>query len=111
MEERGVEPVDLFTAGLLKLGVLTKDEVQQFQMRADKAEKSALIRKLHEQLKTDREGHFSRAEMPEASRQPMLLQALSRLILRYESGWGGDGLPTSPLFRKRKGRSTARLRR
>ena len=90
LEESGVEPVDLFTASLLKLGVLRKEEVQQFQMRADKVEKSALIRKLHEQLDTDRNGHISKAEMLAASRQPMLLQALSRLIVRYESEWGGS---------------------
>ena len=70
LEESGVEPVDLFTASLLKLGALRKEEVQQFQMRADKVEKSVLIRKLHEQLDTDRSGHISKAEMLAASRQP-----------------------------------------
>lgn len=89
LEESGAEPVDLFTASLLKLGALRKEEVQQFQMRADKVEKSVLIRKLHEQLDTNRNGHISKAEMLAASRQPMLLQALSRLIVRYESEWGG----------------------
>ncbi|MBA0448288.1 SH3 domain-containing protein [Stenotrophomonas maltophilia] len=90
VEEGSIQPVDMMAATLVKMGVLQPHEVTDHRMRADKVERSALVRKLHALLDTDGNGHISKAELQAASKQPLLAQALSRMIVRYESEWGGE---------------------
>lgn len=90
VEEGGIQPVDMMSATLVKMGVVQAHEVTDHKMRADKVERSALIRKLHALLDSDGNGHISKAELHAAGKQPLLMQALSRLIVRYESEWGGN---------------------
>lgn len=90
VEEGQIQPVDMLSASLVNMGALRADEVTDYKMRADKVDKSALVKKLYEQLDTDKSGYLSKAELRTAMEQPLMAQAMSRMIARYESEWGGS---------------------
>lgn len=90
VEEGQIKPVDMLSASLVKMGALRPDEVTDYKMRADKVDQSALVKKLYEQLDTDKSGYLSKAELRAAMSQPLMAQAMSRMIARYESEWGGS---------------------
>lgn len=63
---------------------------ENFEAVADQVNGSPLFRKLREAIDTDDSKNISRTEMRTALRRPWLAQAISHLIVRYESEWGGD---------------------
>ena len=90
VEEGAIETVDMWSTALLRMGMASDSEVQDFTARADKVDKSALLQKLYELIDTNKNGIFEPHELHTAMQQPLLAQALSRIITRYESEWGGD---------------------
>ncbi|WAS90014.1 hypothetical protein [Nannocystis punicea] len=90
VEEGEIEPVDQWSTMLYRMGMANDEELTDFKMRADKVDKSALLQKLYELIDTNKNWIFEPHELRAAMRQPLLAQALSRIISRYESEWGGE---------------------
>lgn len=90
VEEDQVGPVDLCAAGLQGAGRACAEESKDFKARADKVDASALVQRLYQQIDADGNGNFDASELASAMQQPLLAQALSRLVARYESEWGGE---------------------
>jgi D-alanyl-D-alanine dipeptidase len=89
-EEGDIQPVDLIASWLIKLGASRAEEYRDHKMRADKVDRSELLKQIYQQLDTDNDGHLTKQELLAAAKQPLLAEALSHLIVRYESEWGGD---------------------
>lgn len=62
---------------------------ENFKVIADQVDGSQLFKKLREALDVDGSNGISRTEMRRGLRRPWLAQAISHLIIRYESEWGG----------------------
>lgn len=90
VEEGAIEAVDMWSTALFRLGLAKASEIKDFTARADKVDKSALLQKLYELIDTNKNGIFEPQELHTAMQEPLLAQALSRIITRYESEWGGD---------------------
>lgn len=90
VEEGEIEPVDMWSTMLYRMGMANDEELTDFKVRADKVDKSALLQKLYELIDTNKNGIFEPHELRAAMRQPLLAQALSRIVTRYESEWGGE---------------------
>ena len=90
VDEGEVKPVDLMSRRLLNAGEVLGREQGDFKARADKVEGSALITKIYEQIDVNGDGQLDAQELRAAMRQPPLARALSRIIARYESEWGGE---------------------
>ena len=90
VEEGGLEPADMYANALELDGSATADESVDFKARADKVDRSALVQTLYQQIDRNGNGRFDPEELRAAAQQPLLAQALSRLIAKYESEWGGD---------------------
>ena len=90
VDEGAIETVDMWSTALLRMGMANESEVTDFKARADKVDKSALLQKLYELIDTNKNGIFEPLELHTAMQQPLLAQALSRVVTRYESEWGGD---------------------
>lgn len=90
VSEGEVRPVDLMARDLLRDGAATLREEGDFTARADKAEGSALVTKIYEQIDENRDGNLDAQELKTAMRQPLLARALARIVAHYESEWGGE---------------------
>lgn len=90
VEEGEIQPVDMWSTVLYRTGMANSEEVSDFKARADKVDASALLKKLYELIDTNGNGVFEMRELRDAMAQPLLAQALSRVIPRYESEWGGE---------------------
>lgn len=90
VEEAAIETVDMWSTALFRMGMARESEITNFKARADKVDRSALLQKLYELIDTNKNGIFEPHELHAAMQQPLLAQALSRIITRYESEWGGD---------------------
>ncbi|HEY0135255.1 MAG TPA: hypothetical protein VGB85_14320 [Nannocystis sp.] len=90
VEEGAIETVDMWSTALLRTGMAKETEFTDFTARADKVDKSALLQKLYELIDTNKNGIFEPNELHAAMQQPLLSQALARVVTRYESEWGGD---------------------
>jgi len=90
VEEGDIQPIDMWSTALYRIGWNTKEEVTDFKARADKVDKSELLQKLYEHIDTNEDGVFSPNELQDSLKQPLLAQAMSRIIVKYESEWGGN---------------------
>ncbi|QQQ00761.1 SH3 domain-containing protein [Lysobacter enzymogenes] len=90
VEEGGIEPMDMMSTVLHRLGQAKPGEGVDFKARADKVDKSKLVRKLYEIIDRNNNGVFDATEVRKANELPLLAEALSRLIAGYETEWGGD---------------------
>lgn len=81
------------TADMHRHSLQVNNETQlgeNFKVKADEVDGSPLFRKLRETLDTDKKMGISRTEMRRGLRRPWLAQAISHLIVRYETEWGGE---------------------
>lgn len=90
VQEGELQPADLLARSLDRAHLAEDREEQDFKARADKVEGSALVTKIHATIDRNRDGTLDAQELQNAVKVPALLQALSRLIARYESEWGGE---------------------
>lgn len=89
VEERAVKPADLHGKQVVDHKLEIPEDKDNFEAKADRAKEGALFQKLYDVLDTDKDEKLSTAELRAALRKPWLAQTLSRLIVRYESEWGG----------------------
>ncbi len=71
----------------------SNDETQageNFKATADAVDGSPLFQRLRRAMDLDGKDGISREELRQALRRPALAQAISHLIVHYESEWGGD---------------------
>ncbi|AKJ01518.1 muramidase (phage lysozyme) [Archangium gephyra] len=90
VEEGDVQPIDMWSSLQHRTGMAEPGEGVDFKARADKVDKSALVKKIYENIDQNKDGRLDAQELRQAIKQPLLAQSLSRLIARYESEWGGD---------------------
>jgi predicted chitinase len=90
VSEGEVRPADFKARDLLRDGVAMAREEGDFKARADKAEGSALVTKIYEQIDADGDGNLDAQELKAAMQQPLMARALARIIAHYESEWGGE---------------------
>jgi predicted chitinase len=90
VEEGGIEPIDLAASNYHRTGTAEPDERKDFKTRADKVDKSVLVKKLYEFIDQNKDDEVDAQELKKAFQQPLLAQALTRIIAQYESEWGGE---------------------
>jgi hypothetical protein len=87
-----ISVVDSFKRFLSVVGTTQGAEAQQFQPTALTVNGSAFITKLEQavDVQGNKDGTVTAAELQHAMKLPWLAQGMSRMIVRYESEWGGD---------------------
>lgn len=89
VEESESKLIDFKAGDEWQRGRAHSSEEADFKMRAETAKEGALFRRLHDVLNGDKSGPLTADELRHAYRNPALAQVLTRLIVRYESEWGG----------------------
>ncbi|MCD7099399.1 hypothetical protein [Stenotrophomonas sp. MMGLT7] len=84
----GTPTKDMHEYSLDVNGEVQPDE--NFKATADQVDGSTLFRKLRNIMDLDGKDGVSRDELRAALRRPWLAQAISHLIVHYESEWGGE---------------------
>lgn len=90
VEEGQVKPADLLAREYQREQIAEKHEEQDFKARADRVDMSELLKKIHDRIDRNKDGKLDAQELRDAVKEPALLRALSRIIARYESEWGGE---------------------
>ncbi|WGS54703.1 lytic transglycosylase domain-containing protein [Paraburkholderia sp. D15] len=84
-------PVHMFTRFLFVAGLLLVGENKsEFEPAASLVNSSELITKLEQAIDTNRDGTVTAQELRHAQQTTWMAQALSHLVVRCESEWGGD---------------------
>ncbi|WP_333627783.1 M23 family metallopeptidase [Stenotrophomonas cyclobalanopsidis] len=89
VEEGQLTPLDLMAWKVFQMTKSQPSEKAEHKMRADRVRGSSLHRKIYQLLDADNDGDLSPAELKKAQQSPLLARYLQRLIVRYESEWGG----------------------
>lgn len=86
-----VTVVDSFKRFLSITGAALPEDKQSFKATATSVNSSDLIVKIEQAVSAqgDKDGTVTALDICRALRQPWLAQAISRLIVKYESEWGG----------------------
>lgn len=80
---------DVFKRSITVSGLALPDEESSFQASALTVNQSELFKKLETAIDLDGNGTVTAQELATAHSTPWLAEALSHLIVRYESEWGG----------------------
>ena len=86
-------PFDLFSRELNRIGVAANSaDAKNLKIRADGVDGGSLLTTLREAIDAqgDRDGQISGKELKLSLRQPWLADHISKLIVKYESEWGGE---------------------
>lgn len=70
---------------------------EDFKATTDQVDGSLLFRRLRRAMDVDQKDGINRDELRNALQHPWLAQAISHLIVHYESEWGGE-IPSGPLW-------------
>jgi hypothetical protein len=84
-----VKIADVFKRSIAVSGLALPDEESSFQASAATVNQSELFKKLERAIDLDGNGFVTAQELATAHSTPWLAEALSHLIVRYESEWGG----------------------
>ncbi|CAG9191414.1 conserved hypothetical protein [Paraburkholderia tropica] len=90
VDNTSVSIVDAFKRSLYVKRELFDSEEDEFKPAALDVSGSPLITKLEKAIDHDDNGTITAAELAQAQGTPWLAEALSHLIVRYESEWGGS---------------------
>ncbi|CAB3796248.1 hypothetical protein LMG28688_04267 [Paraburkholderia caffeinitolerans] len=90
VDNSSVSIVDAFKRSLYVKRELFDSEEQEFKPTALDVSGSPLITKLEKAIDHDGNGTITAVELAQAQGTPWLSEALSHLIVRYESEWGGS---------------------
>ena len=86
-------PLEMFSRELHRVGAASgSDEAKNLKVRADGVDGGSLLTAMREAIDAqgDRNGEISSEELKQALRQPWLADHITKLIVKYESEWGGD---------------------
>lgn len=109
-----VQIIDVFKRSIAVSGLALPDEENSFQESATKVNGSELFTKLEKAIDLDGDGTVTSQELATAHGTSWLADALSHLIVRYESEWGGDlskWNELTPLMKERAPDWTTELQR
>lgn len=90
VDNTSVSIVDAFKRSLYVKRELFDSEDEEFKPAALDVSSSPLITKLEKAIDHDDNGTITAVELAQAQGTPWLAEALSHLIVRYESEWGGS---------------------
>jgi predicted chitinase len=92
MLEEASTPADQAARGIQQRGGATEQEQANFKARANKVDGGALMTELRDAIDWTgtHDGLISTAELRNALQTPWLADRISRLIVKYESEWGGS---------------------
>jgi hypothetical protein len=85
-----VSMADVFKRSIVVNGLALPDEESSFQPSAVTVNGSELLTKLEKAIDLDGNGMVTAQELATAHSTSWLAEALSHLVVRYESEWGGD---------------------
>jgi hypothetical protein len=90
VDNTSVSVIDMFKRFLFVTGQLFDGEGESFKLSASNVNSSQLISKLEKVIDHDSDGTVTAKELAQAQATPWLAEALSHLIVRYETEWGGS---------------------
>ncbi|WP_196482170.1 lytic transglycosylase domain-containing protein [Burkholderia vietnamiensis] len=82
--------VDMFKRYLFVAGLAMGEDQDNFKPSADALATSDLIQKLEKAIDTNHDGKVTAAELADAQKMPWLAEAISHIVVKSESEWGGN---------------------
>ncbi|WP_431821323.1 lytic transglycosylase domain-containing protein [Burkholderia sp. F1] len=89
-DNSSIKPVDMFKRYLFVAGLAMGDDQQAFKPSADQLATSELVQKLEKAIDRNRDGNVTAEELAAAQQTEWLAEAISHLIVKSESEWGGN---------------------
>ncbi|KVC98355.1 glycoside hydrolase family 73 protein [Burkholderia ubonensis] len=89
-DNSAIKPVDMFKRYLFVAGLAMGDDQQAFKPSADQLATSELIQKLEKAIDRNHDGNVTAEELIAAQQTEWLAKAVSHLIVKSESEWGGN---------------------
>ncbi|KVV25472.1 calcium-binding protein [Burkholderia ubonensis] len=89
-DNSSIKPVDMFKRYLFVAGLAMGDDQQAFKPSADQLATSELIQKLEKAIDCNHDGNVTAEELTAAQQTEWLAKAISHLIVKSESEWGGN---------------------
>ncbi|WP_198363070.1 glycoside hydrolase family 19 protein [Burkholderia ubonensis] len=89
-DNSAIKPVDMFKRYLFVAGLAMGDDQQAFKPSADQLATSELIQKLEKAIDCNHDGSVTAEELTAAQQTEWLAKAISHMIVKSESEWGGN---------------------
>lgn len=90
VDNSSVTPSEMFKRFLFVAGLTIGADQESFKTSADQVAASELIQKLEKAIDANHDGRVTAAELADAQKTPWLAEAISHLVVKSESEWGGN---------------------
>ncbi|VWC77881.1 calcium-binding protein [Burkholderia contaminans] len=90
VDNSSVTPSEMFKRYLFVAGLAIGADQESFKTTADTLATSELIQKLEKAIDADHNGSVTAAELANAQVTPWLAEAISHMVVKSESEWGGN---------------------
>ncbi|WP_174976644.1 MULTISPECIES: lytic transglycosylase domain-containing protein [Burkholderia cepacia complex] len=97
VDNSSVTPSEMFKRCLFVSGLAIGADQELFKTSADTLANSELIRKLETAIDADHDGMVTASELANAQNVPWSAEAISHLVVKSESEWGGNMAPWAAL--------------
>ncbi|MGY6237972.1 SH3 domain-containing protein (plasmid) [Burkholderia ambifaria] len=90
VDNSSIKPVEMFKRYLFVAELAMGDDQQAFKPSADQLATSDLIQKLEKAIDSNHDGKVTAEELAASQQTPWLAEAISHMIVKSESEWGGN---------------------
>lgn len=90
VDNSSVTPSEMFKRYLFVAGLAIGADQESFKTSADTLATSELIQKLEKAIDANHDGRVTAAELADAQKTPWLAEAISHMVVKSESEWGGN---------------------